>query len=424
MAIVLGGLAAILLVANAWFVGTTESRLDRQLTAIREAGEPLTLADLARPPIPPEKNAATYLNRAMADVKAIEQELRAGYYEWCSNHENSLMPPDIQKSVKAVLDARPNVIPLLEQAAACPDYDAQFDFTLPALDFLERWPIDCVQDNRNATRVLQARADLFSSQGNSDAAVHTALATFRLARHFEHNPLLIGYLLVHASRLTAVNSTVVALQSGPVSQKVRDALDAELAAQERSEGFSRAILSERAFGRDLYDTMPLRNFWVYARGHWNLDESEYLEILDTYLALMRARGSYEQLERALNGPEPKRDRRGLAQLLLPVFMAHHCTHYADMARIRCLRVLNAVQAHAPAGSMKVPELATLGLPSETTTDPFNEAPLHVKRTPEGWLVYSVGQNLRDDGGKLDASANDDGDVGVGPLEPTSKPTKP
>ena len=61
--IVLGGFVAIGLVANAVFVWTTDARLDRQLAAIRAAGDPLTLADLARPPIPPEKNAATYLRR-------------------------------------------------------------------------------------------------------------------------------------------------------------------------------------------------------------------------------------------------------------------------------------------------------------------------------------------------------------------------
>ena len=70
--IVLGALVAIVLIANAVFVWTTDARLERQLAEIREAGDPLTLADLARKPIPPEKNAATYLRQAEADVKAIE----------------------------------------------------------------------------------------------------------------------------------------------------------------------------------------------------------------------------------------------------------------------------------------------------------------------------------------------------------------
>ena len=72
--IVLGGLAAIGLVANAVFVWTTDTRLERQLAAIRAAGDPVRLADLARPPIPPEKNAATFLRRAKAGATRLKKK--------------------------------------------------------------------------------------------------------------------------------------------------------------------------------------------------------------------------------------------------------------------------------------------------------------------------------------------------------------
>ena len=39
------------------------------------------------------------------------------------------MPAEIQKALKAAFAAYPGVIPLLEQAAACPDYNAQWDYT-------------------------------------------------------------------------------------------------------------------------------------------------------------------------------------------------------------------------------------------------------------------------------------------------------
>ncbi len=55
-------------------------------------------------------------------------------------------------------------------------------------------------------------------------------------------------------------------------------------------------------------------------------------------------------------------------------------------------------------------LGEFALPAEATTlTPFNGEPLHVKRLPQGWLVYSVGPNLRDDGGKL--GYENDRDVG-------------
>ena len=86
------------------------------------------------------------------------------------------------------------------------------------------------------------------------------------------------------------------------------------------------------------------------------------------------------------------------------------------ARVRSLRVLNALQGRVPAGSDKIPKLSELGLPVETTIDPFNGEPLHVKRLPQGWLVYSVGRDLQDDGGDFENNR----DVGVGPLRPAAK----
>ena len=52
------------------------------------------------------------------------------------------------------------------------------------------------------------------------------------------------------------------------------------------------------------------------------------------------------------------------------------------AMSRCLRVLNAIQAQVEPGSDRVPELADLGLPHETTIDPYNGEPLQIKKLPE------------------------------------------
>jgi hypothetical protein len=59
----------------------------------------------------------------------------------------------------------------------------------------------------------------------------------------------------------------------------------------------------------------------------------------------------------------------------------------------------------------VPDLSALNLPPEVLVDPFSGKPLQVKRTPEGWLIYSVGKNLQDDGGEFEDAL----DVGVGPI---------
>ena len=130
--IVLGGLVAIGLVANAGFVWTTNKQFEQRLAAIRAAGDPLTLGDLARPPIPPEKNAATYLRRAEAGMNSIHKEVRAVPDFWEDYANKEPMPAEIQKVLRAAFLAHADVIPLLEQAAACPDYVAQINLTASA----------------------------------------------------------------------------------------------------------------------------------------------------------------------------------------------------------------------------------------------------------------------------------------------------
>ena len=82
-------------------------RLERQLAAIRAAGDPLTLADLKPKPIPPEKNAATYLRQAEADVDAIVNKINGidvGSHIKGNNHSYIYpMPPKVRKIIKAVV---------------------------------------------------------------------------------------------------------------------------------------------------------------------------------------------------------------------------------------------------------------------------------------------------------------------------------
>ncbi len=110
----------------------------------------------------------------------------------------------------------------------------------------------------------------------------------------------------------------------------------------------------------------------------------------------------------------------LATLLEPSLSVNREPAERVRAIARSLRVLNALQARGPAGDGQVPPLEDLGLPAEATTDPFNGEPLHVKKSPRGWTVYSVGGNGVDDGGAFDKAA----DIGVGPGDPHATPERP
>jgi hypothetical protein len=85
------------------------------------------------------------------------------------------------------------------------------------------------------------------------------------------------------------------------------------------------------------------------------------------------------------------------------------------ALARCLRIVNAMAARNDFDA----DLDSLGLPSESLVDPLNGQRLRVAKTDNGPVVYSVGGNLKNDGGAL-LTFNRDYDIGLGPLPKAAK----
>jgi hypothetical protein len=84
---------------------------------------------------------------------------------------------------------------------------------------------------------------------------------------------------------------------------------------------------------------------------------------------------------------------------MPSIRAAQESVYRSIVFLRSLQILNAIQRYERDHPGKEPTLADLGLPDEVTTDPFNNQPLRVVKLPQGWSIYSVGKNLKDDGGQ-------------------------
>lgn len=397
---------SLLLLLNAWYVWSTGTRLERQLVELRAAGEPVQLADLARPPIPPEENAAVLLRRAADDLNAMQKELTAWFP--LQGYPTGSMTSEEQDKVGKLFDAYPKVLPLIEQAADCSNYDSERDYTLSQSQFMES-DLSRLTQTRVAFRVLRARTAWLLAQDRRNEAFATALAMFRLARHLRREPLIVGYLVTLACEGLTMEGVHQVLQSGPLGAESRHALDTELALRDNMDGYRGALRSERAFALSAMRELPGYDFW-FTRGFANDGTSHLLALMGGYLA--DAGRPYQELaaeRKTIHKPNSSRASYRVAELLRPALDKTRESTERIRASGRALRVLNALQSRA-ASADGVPDLAELGLPQEATIDPFNGKPLIVKRHADGWMVYSVGPNLKDDGGKLDGIS----DVGVGP----------
>jgi hypothetical protein len=407
MGIVLAGLIAALLIANAIFVWRSGNRLAARLEAIRASGEPLSIADLAGAPIPPEENAAVYLRRAQNDLAAMDAELRPSHADaW---HKGPMDRQQLAK-VEEILAAYPNVLDLLEKAANCPNYRSDADFGLPHGEFLEK-SLDHLQRVRSASRFLQARTMLLTAKGRREEALQLSILKMQLARQVDQESSLSGSLVAIAVRSIGVESANLVLRSGPVDDSARAALDAEIARHDLTESYRGALVAERAFGLSAFNDMDLGRFWL-ARGFWNNATIYYLDVMDQQHSLAST-PSYQIIAAAPPPvPKPVSPWNVLAELVVPAIDAARQAADRCRANMRCLRVLNAVTRLEQRGAA-VTGLADLGLSEEETTDPFTGQSLLMKRLPDGWVIYSVGKDLKDDGGKVD----DLTDFGLGSVPP-------
>lgn len=409
---------AIVLILNAWFVGSTGARLEGKFAALRAAGEPLQLADLAREPIPPEKNAAVFLNRAADELASMDKELAAWFPKRV--YPTEPLTTAEQEKMEKLFAAYSRVFPLIEQAAACPDYDPQLDYTQSPNSLVDL-EMERVQKYRVLYRVLRAHSAWLVSKGGRDEAIATTILMLRLSRHMEREPLIVGYFVTVACKGVVMDAVNQALQAGSVSAASRRALDAELALHDNMDGYCRALISERAFALSSMRELPGYNFWL-TRGFANDATLHLLELLEQHLA-NASRPFAEVVDKkdaTASTPKPGGiSFRAVVELLKPSLNKVREPAERVRAATRALRVLNALQASDMPEDALV-KLTELGLPKEVTHDPFNGQPLRAKRLAEGWIVYSVGPNLVDDGGELDGRS----DVGFGPLIPKNETIKP
>lgn len=405
-AIGLGAVMGILLIVNAVFIWIYGGRLEDRLEKIKADGHPVSLADLASEPPPSEQNAATFLRRARDDVDAVDREL-SDVYDREGFGEGRVSQEDVE-TLRSAFEAYPRVIPLLQQAADAPHFHPDLDYTLPPSRFLGEY-LEQLQRVRSCARVLQARAVLLHSRGKHDQSIQTCVLLLRLCRHADRCPMLIGHLVSLACRAVAVETANATVQKGSVSSSAREALQTELRRHDLTEPFRHALRTERAYGLARYHrilnqigTWPVRPMFLD-------DTCDFVDLMGRNIELAPEPYAVVAQEKSL--PEASSLRK-LAGLMMPALTRAHEATARTQARLRCLRILIALQG-IQADVKDAPDLTDLDLPAKATTDPFTGEPLHVKQTDGGWLVYSVGKNLKDDGGALDEQK----DVGLAPPDP-------
>jgi len=402
------------------------ARLEARLKAIREAGDPASMAELAKryPDPPPGRNAAPLLNAAFAAMEAREKANAAfeerlpliGTAELPDITER--LPAPMLAAIQAYLKGNAEIVALLHKAAALEECKFDLDFTdgmgmlLPHLAKL-----------RGAARLLALEAIERTETGKADAAGASLVACLRMGEAIRREPILISALVRVACDGIAVKAAERWASRARPSPEAIARVEAAFAAAADSKLLETALVGERCFGIDAYQNYVLklggarvvemmgadlppgaRPFWnVIPRAYFKTDMAFYLDIMNDYVAASRL--PYPEGARAGARAGKDLERRipryyVISRMILPALGRVFNVGQQHLARCLSARVaLAALRYRARRG--RLPERLDALAPDfveAVPADPFDGKPLRYRLDAAGFTVYAVGENGKDDGG--------------------------
>ena len=246
----------------------TEHRLQTRIAAIRAAGDPASIADLAPKPIPDDQNAAFYLEQIRPQLKAFDQENGRFYnktefgkaFGHAEERGDQFTPQQID-AIRAIIDKYPEIDTSLAAAANCQQYASRLDFSLDYQPFLsdlvaDAWPI------RAAFFFTAWRMNVFVADHKQEEAVDRGIRFLRLVRLRDTEPGLVSFLVGVGMRSNDSFALYNALAAGPIPPEIHSALDHELVIQEDPQRLVRALVSERPLGFDSIESVAKQGNWL------------------------------------------------------------------------------------------------------------------------------------------------------------------
>jgi len=391
----------------ALYIVVTRSRLDRRLEALRAAGYPTTLAELAeynKLPAGTPNAAGVYVGALAAYVPPLDgtNVPYLGVVQWPDRGKP--LPEPMAKAVSQCLADNQLCFSLLHKAAGIQDCDHDWDWRqLAATSFSQ------LGDVKHCAQLLALGAAYYSHTGDPNAAMRCIEDGLRLVDSLRREPALVQYLV----RVACVGLTVASLDRSLnaatfTDEQLRE-LDKALTATAGTLDLTQAMITERCI---LIETC--RNPFLMAgpgqsAGPRMLPGMTRTGIADTldYMGDCIEASKLPLAERLAGFREAARKMDDLSFLHVMIKMLAPSTGRVAELSLRAqthvdlARTALAIERYRLATG-KVPERLEELVPQylkEVPIDPFDGQPIRYKRTDPGYRLYSILEDGRDNGGK-------------------------
>ncbi len=408
-AVVALGLLYAVLAGGSLLAAQANADLNRAYEALAADGRPMKAEQIIPARIPDSDNAALLYQVAVLQLKA-ETGVKSGLFAELIELADRILAekPDNQaeEQFKALSERQvvQDAMAILRRGTMKAGCRFDVDYSKGA-----EIPLPHAGDLRNMTKILCAQGRLSAQNGNVGQAWDDAIASLRLANSLQTEPLLISQLARSAQfDLTADLIRSVA-EIGLPSQLQYDEIMKLLLSFENTAPFVLAMDGDRLLVGEWAFRLPLSalNKIIAEQEDGSTKRKLTTALLSrdhaAYLTAMRAcsknasepysSDDAELMERLLKDVPPD---CVITRMIIPAYSPVKGRYVSMIAQERVIRAGLAALQYASKEGGYAERLDALK--AGNLVDPFTGKALIYRTTPSGFVVYSVGQNLVDEGG--------------------------
>ena len=407
-------------------------RFAADIAAIKAKGDPVTMAALAGNLVPKEQNGAVvyakvfkmlYTEPANKDVEILEhlimKETDSLEQQYVSDRVRNI--PDLWSASRLAAQRLEVVVPLVKEAQARPKCKFPVNWEAGTAAILPHY-----SGLRKLTRVLSAQAVVDAIDGKMAGAFHKIELALKTARAAKDDPILISTLVTASSTRIANNYLRKVLEYGTPDESQARKLYGMLSDMGLRQEFVNAMKGERAMGMWCFNLARKQGMMALGEstsrnkpsagiGRFVIRSASY-----AWHPVLYADGRcyLKQMAKSINDSTKSYRLSDLRQLeieqrsvpryavitniLFPVYSRASAAVDGALADTSLTQILVAAQVykaeigHYPESINELRAKVRYSIP----LDPFSGRDFMYKRTPQGFQVYSIGWNLKDDGGMV------------------------
>ena len=407
--IVLVAFIAVGLVIRAVFNYTNGKKLEKFLSQMKSEGIPLTIKDI-EPECSPRDNAAIDWKTAEA-ILSIDRENRTLLGQVIDDlFYGRPLSEEKKDKLRGLIKENQDALQFILKASTKPRFKYVEKWERPGYDLIK---ISTAINMIQSTRLLGIDAVIKAEDGDVEKAIDQCLAARRFLQSYLQEPFLISYLVGMACiKQVAVCLDHIVSDREIETEILREILD-EWDSYPWKEGLLWALKSERTLG--------LETALLYLRGEHDLDvgrgggffywwfrpiyKSEIIWMTGQYDRLLKeaqmpyySLGDSEELEQRMNSAPWYYKMAGV---LVPNAVTVMFKRATLDAMFETARIGMACKIYKNLHGDFPEDLADLApeIIEKIPVDPFTGDPFIYKKQDSSFIVYSIGSNLKDDGGR-------------------------